>query len=64
MRTDDEVLATLSLPVLATVPLMTNAAERRHGLISSLVVNVTFTAIVLACSAVVVWMTLRSQRLI
>jgi polysaccharide chain length determinant protein (PEP-CTERM system associated) len=64
IKTDEEVLATLSLPVLATVPLMMSAPERRRSLVTRVLVNVTFTTIVLACTAVVVWITLRSQRLL
>ncbi len=31
LRTEDDIAACLSLPVLAQVPLMTTSAERRHA---------------------------------
>jgi hypothetical protein len=55
LKTDDEAVAVLELPVLAVVPLMQSEAERRTALRRRLVLGASLSATVLACFAVVIY---------
>ena len=54
-KTDDEVTSVLALPVLAIVPLMRSAAEKRRARVRTAVVSVVFGATVAVCLAVVAY---------
>ncbi len=55
LRTDTEVTSVLSLPVLAVVPLMRSAAERRRHVRFRVVVGAGLGSVVLVCTAVLVY---------
>jgi len=54
-RTDDELSRVLALPVLAVVPTMASAAERRRSRARTLVVNFGLGSTVVVCLAVVAY---------
>jgi polysaccharide chain length determinant protein (PEP-CTERM system associated) len=56
-KTDDEVMATLALPVLAVIPAMTNASERRQSRRRKLLLaaSASLSCMLLAAAVVVVW---------
>jgi polysaccharide chain length determinant protein (PEP-CTERM system associated) len=54
-RTDDEITSVLSLPVLAVVPIMLSAAERRRQRRRRYLVGVGLGSTVAACLAVVIY---------
>jgi polysaccharide chain length determinant protein (PEP-CTERM system associated) len=58
-KTDDEVVRVLTLPVLAVVPLMQSADEKKWAFRRQLVMGVGFGTTVLACFAVVVYTIVR-----
>jgi len=58
-RTDAEVTTLIELPVLAAVPLMRSAAERRRRLRRIVVVNTLCFSLVAACLAVVAYTLVR-----
>ena len=55
LRTDNDVTAVLSLPVLAVVPLMRSSAERRRHVRFRVVVGAGLGSVVLVCAAVLVY---------
>jgi uncharacterized protein involved in exopolysaccharide biosynthesis len=56
-KSDDDVIATLSLPVLAVIPVMTNAGERRVARRRKLLLaaSASVTCMLLAAAVMVVW---------
>jgi polysaccharide chain length determinant protein (PEP-CTERM system associated) len=56
-KTDDDVMTTLALPVLAVIPLMTNAGERRQTRRRKLLLaaSASLTCMLLAAAVMVVW---------
>ena len=58
-RNDEEITATLTLPVLAVVPLMRSIQERRRELLRRVMVDVVLGATVIGCVAVVAYTFLR-----
>jgi hypothetical protein len=54
-KTDDEVKAVLSLPVLAVVPLMRSDAERRRIRRRGVLVNFVLSGAVLTCLAILTY---------
>ena len=58
-KTDQEVTRLLALPVLAVVPLMQSAAERKWAFRKTLVVNVGLGTTIAACVAVVAYTLIR-----
>jgi hypothetical protein len=55
LRTDDEVMRVLAVPVLAVVPLMQSDAERRRVFRRRLMVGVGLGSTVTACLAVLAY---------
>jgi polysaccharide chain length determinant protein (PEP-CTERM system associated) len=57
LKSDDDVMTTLSLPVLAVIPLMTNAGERRLARRRKLLLaaSASVTCMLLAAAVMVVW---------
>ena len=57
LKSDDDIVTTLSLPVLAVIPLMTNASERRAARRKKLVLaaSASVAGMVVAAAAMVVW---------
>jgi polysaccharide chain length determinant protein (PEP-CTERM system associated) len=57
LKSDSEVVETLALPVLAVIPLMTNASERRFARRRKLMLAATasVTCMLLAAAVMVVW---------
>ena len=56
-KSDDDIMTTLSLPVLAVIPLMTNAGERRLARRRKLLLaaSASVTCMLLAAAVMVVW---------
>ena len=56
-KTDDDIVTTLSLPVLAVIPVMTNAIERRAQRRRKLLLaaSASVACMVLAAAVMVVW---------
>ena len=56
-KSDDDVMTTLALPVLAVIPLMTNAGERRQARRRALLLaaSASVTCMLLAAAVMVVW---------
>jgi polysaccharide chain length determinant protein (PEP-CTERM system associated) len=56
-KSDDDVMTTLALPVLAVIPVMTNAGERRHARRRKLLLaaSASVTCMLLAAAVMVVW---------
>jgi polysaccharide chain length determinant protein (PEP-CTERM system associated) len=56
-KTDDDVMTTLALPVLAVIPVMTNAGERRHARRRKLLLaaSASVTCMLLAAAVMLVW---------
>ena len=56
-KSDDDVMTTLALPVLAVIPLMTNAGERRQARRRKLLLaaSASVTCMLLAAAVMVVW---------
>jgi len=56
-KSDDDVMTTLALPVLAVIPLMTNAGERRQARRRALLLaaSASVTCMLLAAVVMVVW---------
>ena len=56
-KTDDDIVTTLALPVLAVIPVMTNAAERRalRRRQILLAASTSVVCMVLAAAVMVVW---------
>jgi polysaccharide chain length determinant protein (PEP-CTERM system associated) len=56
-KSDDDIMMTLSLPVLAVIPLMTNAAERRHTRRRKLLLaaSASVTCMLLAAAVMIVF---------
>jgi polysaccharide chain length determinant protein (PEP-CTERM system associated) len=56
-KSDDDIMTTLSLPVLAVIPVMTNAVERRQARRRKLLVaaSASVTCMLLAAAVMVVW---------
>jgi polysaccharide chain length determinant protein (PEP-CTERM system associated) len=56
-KSDDDVMTTLSLPVLAVIPIMTNAIERRSARRKKLLLaaSASVTCMLLAAAVMVVW---------
>jgi len=56
-KSDDDVMTTLALPVLAVIPLMTNAGERRQARRRRLLLaaSASVTCMLLAAAVVAVW---------
>jgi polysaccharide chain length determinant protein (PEP-CTERM system associated) len=57
LKTDDDIMTTLSLPVLAVIPVMTNAGERRQARRRKLLLaaSASVTCMLLAAAVMVVW---------
>lgn len=55
LKTDDDVAVTLALPVLAMIPVMTTALERRRSRRRKLVLSLTAATTVVACASAIVW---------
>jgi polysaccharide chain length determinant protein (PEP-CTERM system associated) len=57
LKSDDDVMTTLSLPVLAVIPIMTNAGERRLARRRKLLLaaSASVTCMLLAAAVMVVW---------
>jgi hypothetical protein len=55
-KSDDDVMTTLALPVLAVIPVMTNAGERRHARRRKLLLaaSASVTCMLLAAAVMVV----------
>jgi hypothetical protein len=55
-KSDDDVMTTLALPVLAVIPVMTNAGERRHARRRKLMLaaSASVTCMLLAAAVMVV----------
>ena len=58
-KNDAEVTRVLSLPVLAVVPFMQSATERRRTLRNRILLGVSFSTTIVACAAVVVYTLVR-----
>jgi hypothetical protein len=56
-KSDDDVMTTLALPVLAVIPVMTNAGERRSARRRKLLLaaSASVTCMLLAAAVMVVW---------
>ena len=56
-KSDDDIMTTLSLPVLAVIPVMTNAGERRQARRRKLLLaaSASVTCMLLAAAVMVVW---------
>jgi hypothetical protein len=56
-KSDDDVMTTLALPVLAVIPLMTNAGERRQARRRRLLLaaSASVTCMLLAAAVMAVW---------
>jgi polysaccharide chain length determinant protein (PEP-CTERM system associated) len=54
-KTDDDVKAVMGLPVLAVVPLMRSAREKRRGRARNLAVHLTLGSFVLGCLSVLAY---------
>jgi hypothetical protein len=56
-KSDDDVMTTLALPVLAVIPVMTNATERRQSRRRKLLLaaSASVTCMLLAAAVMVVW---------
>ena len=56
-KSDDDIMTTLALPVLAVIPVMTNAGERRHARRRKLLLaaSASVTCMLLAAAVMVVW---------
>jgi hypothetical protein len=59
LRTDGDVVSSLSLPVLAIVPALTTGLERRRRYRRRMAVSLSATTTVIACGAVVIWVLFR-----
>jgi polysaccharide chain length determinant protein (PEP-CTERM system associated) len=59
LRTDVDVVSSLSLPVLAIVPALTTGLERRRRYRRRMAVSLSATTTVIACGAVVIWVLFR-----
>jgi polysaccharide chain length determinant protein (PEP-CTERM system associated) len=57
LKSDDDIMTTLSLPVLAVIPVMTNAGERRQARRRKLLLaaSASVTCMLLAAAVMVVW---------
>jgi hypothetical protein len=57
VKSDSEIVETLSLPVLAVIPLMTSAVERRHFRRRKLMIagSALAACVVLAAAVMQVW---------
>jgi hypothetical protein len=55
LKTDEEVLSVLSLPVLAVVPVMQSGAERKRQFRRRLFINIGLGSTVAGCLAVVAY---------
>jgi uncharacterized protein involved in exopolysaccharide biosynthesis len=57
LKSDDDVMTTLALPVLAVIPVMTNAGERRQARRRRLLLaaSASVTCMLLAAAVMVVW---------
>ncbi len=57
LKSDDDVMTTLALPVLAVIPVMTNAGERRSARRRKLLLaaSASVTCMLLAAAVMVVW---------
>ena len=57
LKSDDDVMTTLALPVLAVIPVMTNAGERRQARRRKLLLaaSASVTCMLLAAAVMVVW---------
>lgn len=60
-RTDDEIVSALALPVVAVVPLLLNARERRQLARRTLLIGSVTTAVVIGLVAVAAWLFWRWQ---
>jgi hypothetical protein len=58
-KTDQEVMRVLSLPVLAVVPIMQSATERKWAFRRRLLCNLGFSTVILACFGVVAYTFIR-----
>ena len=59
-KTDDDVLTSLSLPVLAMIPNMVTRTERRHRRRRRVMMSFTAVLVALAVAATTVWFMLRA----
>jgi hypothetical protein len=59
-RTDHEVMRVLALPVLAVVPMMQSAVERKWDFKKRLIIGAACSATVIACLAVVIYTFMKS----
>ena len=55
LRTEDDVILALALPVLALVPTMTTLVERRRRQRRRLLLASSSVVLVLACVAIIAW---------
>jgi phosphoglycerol transferase MdoB-like AlkP superfamily enzyme len=55
LRTEDDVVMTLALPVLALVPTMVTRVERQRDRRRRLVLASSSAVLVVACVAIIVW---------
>jgi hypothetical protein len=58
-KSDDEITRVLTLPVLAVVPFMQTATEKRKAFQFQLLLGIGFGTVVAACLAVVVYTMVR-----
>ena len=59
-KTDDDVMASLALPVLAMIPNMVTRTERRHRRRRRVMMSVTAVLVALAVAATTVWFVWRA----